>query len=85
MEYIIVCKCCGELFKAPSFHYSYCSDECRRKKRNKNGVAYQKENHGAVRYKASMKKNKKLTIQEICKRAKAEGLSYGKYVGKYGL
>lgn len=65
------CKWCGEMLPKNSTH-KYCSESCELK---------------ATRNSASGRTNKKrkkkgLSIDEISRLAKAEGLSYGKYVLK---
>lgn len=65
------CEWCGVGLPKNSTD-KYCSDECRRKaERNST-------------QKKSGRKKKPLSIDDIVKLAKKEGLSYGQYVDKYG-
>ena len=74
---------CGKDFEA-SGKRAFCSDECRKiaqKKRTAEADA------GYKKYKAPKRKitKPKLSIAQINELARAEGLNYGQYVGKYGL
>lgn len=64
----IYCEWCGDLMP-PDSTEKYCSAECERKATSKSA-------------KKSGRKNKMLSLVEICKLAKEEGLTYGQYVVK---
>ena len=43
-EYVVRCELCGKQFAAPSLHYKFCSEECRRIRSNYNNrVSYAKK------------------------------------------
>lgn len=65
------CEYCGTPFKEGSTN-PYCSDECQNM-------------YSSGRVKNTGRKKKALSIVDISKRAKAEGMTYGQYVVKYGL
>lgn len=79
------CEWCEKVFTSKSTANKYCCVECR-----KEAQAFkQKYDRQKDRERRGLgirpTKKAKLTIEEICRRAKAEGLSYGKYVEKYGV
>ena len=86
---IKVCEICGK--KLNGFKKKYCSDECRYKsqlerQRNK----YETELKSIYSEEKTLKKKrgrpkKKISLAEINKLAREEGLNYGQYVAKYGL
>lgn len=76
-----ICEVCGkELVERQKF---YCSPECAKEARRSN------KNEQCRKPKSEPKKKgrpkKVVSVVEICKRAKEEGLTYGQYVGKYGM
>lgn len=79
------CEVCGEAFQANSTKRKYCSDACYRKanrekqKERKYVEAKELETSIKERFPGYSK------IAAICVAAKAEDLSYGQYVGKYGV
>lgn len=79
------CEVCGEAFQANSTKRKYCSDACYKKanrekqKERKYVEAKELETSIKERFPGYSK------IAAICVAAKAEGLSYGQYVGKYGV
>ena len=84
------CLVCGK--ELSGRQTKYCSDECRYKaqierQRSLNYQEYKKPKADVVE--APKKKRgrpkKKLSIADINKLARAEGLNYGQYVAKYGL
>lgn len=64
------CEYCGIGFKEGREN-PYCSEECKNKHSNK-----QTKKRG--------RKKKVLSLAEINQRARAEGLTYGQYIVKYG-
>lgn len=70
------CEICGKEFEASSIKVKVCSDKCRKK------VAHLQK---IERLRLKMKAGKKLTILEINEMALAEHISYGQFVGKYGI
>ena len=64
------CEYCGKVYKQGSEN-QYCSDECKSK-------------YASGRDKKRVRKKKPLSIAEINRLAKAEGLTYGQYIVKYG-
>ena len=87
---ILHCLVCGKELEGRKRRY--CSDECYHKAQLKrqrflNEVEYKKskaEVKEAPKKKRGRPK-KKLSIADINKLARAEGLNYGQYVAKYGL
>ena len=65
------CEYCGKVYEQGSTN-PYCSDAC-------------KNMYSSGRAKNTGRKNKALSIVDISKLAKAEGMTYGQYVAKYGL
>ena len=70
------CTVCYREFIPYHYCQEYCSKECRRE-------AEKHKKHPAQTLRGRSKP--KLTIEEVCRRAKAEGLSYGKYVERHGI
>ena len=68
---VFECEFCGELFEADAKR-RFCTPECRRK---------------AEQGKKKIRKPKKpkLSLIDVAKLCREEGLSYGQYVAKYGL
>lgn len=66
------CAFCGKTF-SHSKKKKYCSDLCRQKA-NGRGLG-----------KPRKKGKPSMTIEQVAVAARAEGLSYGQYVAKYGL
>lgn len=72
---------------------SYCSSECRRQAIKKQkaeyrkayDVQFKKPKAEATTPKKRGRQKKTDPIAEINAKARAEGLTYGQYVGKYGL
>ena len=81
------CAVCGQ--ELTGRKRSYCSTECARKAKSKYEYEYHKDQYKKPKAEATSKKRgrRKKTdpIAEINAKARAEGLSYGQYVGKYGL
>ena len=79
------CEVCGEAFQANSTKRKYCSDACykkanrERQKERKYVEAKELEFSIQERFPGYSK------IAAICVAAKEEDLSYGQYVGKYGV
>lgn len=63
------CEYCGKVYEQ-AYTSKYCSEECKNKAR--------------AHTKKRGRPKKKLTLAEIDRLAKAEGLTYGQYVSKYG-
>lgn len=68
-ERTFYCELCGKAFESDR-RRRFCTDECRRK---------------AERGKKKSRKKPKLSLEQVAKLSREEGLSYGRYVGKYGL
>lgn len=79
------CIWCGESFLTKYKQSVYCSEECKKLARNKQRQLCYFAHKNDVKEKPVVKQKKKMTIEEVCKLAKAEGLSYGRYVEKYGV
>lgn len=77
------CNICGKMFEANGTRV-YCSQTCSKKGKANSNRVYKKENFTIGKARKTYTKPK-LSIAQVCKLAKAEGISYGKYVGKYGL
>ena len=85
----VTCHICGEKFIPSKANRVYCSEECQRYARN--GKC--KEHNDKVRAEQQAERERRIKerfigyskIAAICIAAKAEGLSYGQYVGKYNL
>ena len=79
------CEVCGEAFQANSTKRKYCSDACykkaNREKQKERKYVEAKELEFSIkeRFPGYSK------IAAICVATKAEDLSYGQYVGKYGV
>lgn len=74
------CPECGALFFRGSNAQKFCSSECTEKHQQK----LKKEKEIKVEVHPS-RVIPRLSISEVVRRARAEGLSYGKYVAKYKL
>jgi ribosome-binding protein aMBF1 (putative translation factor) len=75
---IMICNMCGKECVRTSGAQKVCVD-CRKK------VKY--DGYKRAKPKSAKKRERKqkaLSISDICKLAKAEGLTYGQYVSKYG-
>lgn len=68
---VFECEFCGELFEADAKR-RFCTVECRRKAES-------------ARKKKRKPKKPKLSLEQVAKLSREEGLSYGEYVKKYGL
>ena len=65
-----ICAFCGVVFYSDR-RKKYCCDKCRDKANGKRS--------------AKPRKKAKMSIEEVAKLCRKEGLSYGQYVAKYGL
>ena len=75
------CEICGKEYKPFSARQKYCSTDCSRE-------AYKRASRKVRHIKIIEPKKKKpptLSISDICRLAREEHMSYGKYVAKYGL
>jgi hypothetical protein len=81
------CAVCGKPFAAKRQKDCCCSKECTRINENRRRQEWWKEQSEINRSTKNPKRRKKkgLTAAEINKRARAEHLTYGQYVAKYGL
>lgn len=82
------CVVCGKAFEAEDqgFRRLTCSEECREKNRaNNDKIRHRRIAEEKKAAEERKRRHKKLTIAEINKMARAKGLSYGKYVEKYGV
>jgi len=68
---VFECEFCNKLFEADAKR-RFCTPECRRKAERK-------------KKKQTKPKKPKLTLEQVAKLSREEGLSYGEYVKKYGL
>lgn len=92
-----ICKECGKSFEAPGNQHNltFCSMECRKtaeRRRLKESrerrleAARQELKENDKKPKVVRRKRKpSLTIGEIAVMARKEHMTYGQYVGKYGL
>lgn len=83
---LVACEMCGKPLTGQ--RRTYCSDECQKKsKQSERYDEYKKPQ--ATTYPVIVKKRgrpkKSTTLAGINELARAEGLTYGQYVGKYGL
>lgn len=79
-----VCPFCQKTFIPKCVHQIYCNASCRTKlkyRNNKRKRQLQVSIERAIR----KKRRRGLSIEEINRAALQEGISYGKYVLKYGL
>lgn len=80
------CEVCGKQVATTAYNQKYCP-ECRLVARKAKGEVWYRQN--ILRKKAEKERAKRqkkpLTLEEINRKALAEGLSYGKYVVKYHL
>lgn len=74
---ILKCQNCGGPITG-NRKRKFCCEKCMHQ-------YYYNHNGGLVAKKPRKKKEKPLSISEICKRAAEEHMSYGQYVTKYGL
>ena len=72
------CPICNKIFVATSNRRKYCTD-CQEE-----GNRIKHQQYDQMK-KYRVKKKEKYEIEEINRKALAEGLSYGKYVAKYNL
>jgi len=94
MDRVRVCKRCGKAIEGYHPQANYC-DQCRAELHLENWDRVREErkrikseNQERARQEKELREKKKrniISIAEIDKLAKAEGLSYGKYVSKYGV
>lgn len=80
---IKICQICEKEFTAIGINKKrmiYCSDECRKKGRNKKSNEYHKANSSSLTRKNVQRRKPALSIGEISKRAREAGMTYGKYV-----
>jgi predicted nucleic acid-binding Zn ribbon protein len=82
------CLICGKPLTGTN--KKYCSAECRyqaqlQRQRSANLIEYKKPKAEATPPKKRGRPKKKQSLADINKLARAEGLTYGQYVGKYGL
>lgn len=68
-----ICDFCGEIFSYPR-KKKYCSDVCC-SKANGRGTSYNPNTKGTP----------SMTIEQVARASREEGLSYGQYVAKYRL
>lgn len=68
---VFECEFCGELFEA-DIKRKFCTPECRLK-------------YERGKRKTRKPKKPKLTLEQVAKLSREEGLSYGQYCAKYGL
>lgn len=88
---IITCKFCNRSFRKTSNGQKYCSEHCRleakkilrREREWKDHLAYEKRKE--ANEDAQRKKEGIVSIGEIMKAAKKEGLQYGEYCLKHHL
>lgn len=89
-----VCPICGKTFKAKRKRDYCCSQVCTRMNNSKMSAEWYRTQVEIYREQAEInrsvktprpRKGKNLTVAEINKRARAEHLTYGQYVAKYGL
>ena len=72
VERRLTCAYCGAVFQSAKKR-KYCCEECQRRA------------CGVLKRKPRERVKPKLSIEEIAKLSREEGLSYGEYVKKYGL
>jgi len=76
------CQECGKIFVKQTNNQRYCCEECKRIGQRRKSREYQKMNY--VR-KGQPKKKRPPSLAEINQRARAAGMTYGKYMAKeYG-
>lgn len=83
-----VCIRCGEVIPKPYHKQRVCAECKRRRAQEKNAIDRETRRVRAGYQREIDRKKKKIkgkTVTEIAAEAKAEGLSYGKYVQKHGL
>lgn len=76
------CEECGLIFEKKRNNQRYCCPECSKAGR----LRKSRENHRAARLaKQRQAKNRKPTLSEINQKARAAGMTYGKYMAQeYG-
>lgn len=76
------CEICSAEFEAKGNHAMYCID-CKKKIR-KEQDAQKRERMSAIKIERKPIPKPKVSIAEQDRRSKAAGMTYGKYVAKYG-
>ena len=79
------CPICGETFAPNRSHQKYCSLACQRYSCNTSAKEFRAEQQAERERRIKERFFGYSKIAAICIAAKAEGLSYGQYVGKYNL
>ena len=78
----ISCENCGLIFEKQNYNQHYCCDACRRQGNKRKSQERYRQQKALNQRK---KKNKKPTLSEINQRARAAGMTYGKYMAQeYG-
>ena len=75
-----ICPECNTQFTSNSTGRKYCCDACKQKGKRRVGAEYRQRKKEEEKIKPIG-----MTLAEIGAAAKAEGLSYGKYVREHGL
>ena len=75
------CIMCGKALEKPC--RKFCSDECRTEKRRLDARICKEKKEAARKIEKRVKKKPSLTLNEVARLARAEGLSYGEYSAKY--
>ncbi len=81
MERVRKCVICGNIFVGRP-NKKYCCSECRRKAQTEK-KAKECKKPKEIETKKPKRKLGSLSLEQINKRARAEGLTYGQYVAKY--
>ena len=81
-----VCNCayCGKTFIPKNSKQKYCSVACRDKNKKKR-IKENPDKYTYYRERKTRRKAKGTDLGRINEKARAEGLTYGQYVAKYGL
>lgn len=88
MKEVRKCRLCQKCFVAKRSDSVYCSPGCRKEGTrlyDKERKAEERARNKEIQKAENKPKKKSLSIAEIDAMARAEGLSYGKYVAKMGL
>jgi ribosomal protein L20 len=82
------CKWCGSEYQTERKNTRYCSDECRKasekKAKKETERRYQERKLEKARKRLKLDADR-LSISDVNALARAEGLTYGKYLAKHGM
>jgi ribosomal protein L20 len=78
------CKWCGSEYQTERKNTRYCCDECEKKAKKETERRYQERKLEKARKRLKLDADR-LSISDVNALARAEGLTYGKYLAKHGM